>query len=288
MKATVLFNSRSGTALSVEDIAETLHTYGLEGCILELDGLQESRLLEAACHCDLFVAAGGDGTVNTTAQALYRSGSQAVLGLLPMGTGNDLARTLEIPGDLDTGVQVLARGRTRPLDAVRLDEDRIMVNQANGGFSGEVARAMDEETKGRWGPLAYLRASIDVLTDMPEYDVTLDLDGECLNARVVNLSVANARYSAAGVPVAPHADVTDGELDVVLFQAGMKRAILPLAPRILMGTHIDAEEVIYRRGKVLRLTSEPAMPFSVDGELNEEHPRRFEILPGQLRVRVPA
>ncbi len=288
MKTVVLLNSRSGGALSPEEVEASVSGCGLDTRVLPIEELEPDDLVALAADCDLLVAAGGDGTVNAAAQALYKADSKAVLGLLPLGTGNDLARTLEVPTGLEAAARVLVHGATQPLDVVLLDEDRIMINQANGGFSGTLAQTMDEKTKDRWGPLAYLRASVDVFTEMPEYEVELDIDGERLSTRLLNLSVANGRYSAGGVPVAPDADPSDGMFDVVLFQAAMKRAILPLAPRILMGTHVDTEEVIFRRGKLLRLHAEPTMPFSIDGELCDEHPSSFELLPGRLRVMVPA
>lgn len=288
MKSVILLNSGSGGALSPEEVEASVSGCGLDTRVLLIEDLEPDDLVELAADCDLLVAAGGDGTVNAAAQALYKAGGDAVLGLLPLGTGNDLARTLEIPTDLEGAARVLVHGSIQPLDVVLLDQERIMINQANGGFSGTLAQTMDEKTKGRWGPLAYLRASVDMFTEMPEYEVSLDLDGERLSTRVLNLSVANGRYSAGGVPVAPDADPSDGLFDIVLFQAAMKLAILPLAPRILRGTHLDAEEVIFRRGRVLRLRAEPTMPFSIDGELCDEHPSRFELLPGRLRVMVPA
>lgn len=294
LKYTVVLNSRSGTAASEDEVRAAFRAFGAECEIVPLSSTPNSRLDEVARRCDVLVAAGGDGTANTAAHVLVRSGSGAQLGLLPLGTANDLARSLDIPADLSESVEVLVTGQAAPLDVARVDEDRVMVNQANGGFGGTVAQELEEETKSRWGPLGYWRASVDVVQELPEYDVELVLDGERLSARALNMTVANGRYSGGGVPLAPEAEYADGLLDIVIVEGRGALGLLPLLPRVLVGRHLDAGGVIYRRAREVEFFSRPPMPFSVDGELSEEHPRmpevqmprKFEVLPGRLRVRV--
>ena len=289
MKVVVVFNSRSGTAAAEEEIERAFGMLGVECEVVPLSGEEsEGRACEAARRCDVFVAAGGDGTVNAAAAMLVESGSAAALGLLPMGTANDFRRTLGLPDGWRDCAEAIVRGRSVPLDVVGMEDGRIMVNQANGGVSGRVAQEIEAETKGRWGAFGYWRASLDVAQDMPEYEVTAVIDGERLQTTVLNFSVANARYSGGGVPVAPDASISDGEMDIVIVESRMRIALLPLLPRILSGNHLGTDGVIFRRAKKLEFYSLPDMPFSVDGELREDNPRRFEVFPGRLRVRVPA
>ncbi len=289
MRIAVLLNKRSGTAGTREEVIAAFHRLGAECEVLPFDGAEDlSRARAAAKWCDVFVAAGGDGTINTAATILVETESEAALGLMPMGTCNDLSRTLDIPAGMGESEDVIVNGRSVPLDLICMDGGRILVNQANGGLSGRIADELEPETKARWGPLGYWRASLDVLGDLPEYDVAMVIDGEKLQTRALNVSVANGRFSGGGVPVAPDADVSDGLMDVVIIESRMRLALLPLLPRILQGTHLDADGVIHHRASALELYSDPSMPFSIDGELEDENPRRFEVLPGRLKLRVPA
>lgn len=106
----------------------------------------EDRLATAAHACDVLVAVGGDGTINAAASILVGSGSAAALGIMPLGTCNDLAHRLGIECDLEASAGVIVRERTAALDVIRLDGGPICVNQANGGFSGAVA---DEVAEGK-------------------------------------------------------------------------------------------------------------------------------------------
>ncbi len=290
MRVAVMLNPRSGTAATENQVREAFGRHGVECEIVELEGAEEDkdRACEAVRRSDVLVAAGGDGTVNAAATVLYKANSGAELGVIPMGTANDLSRSLGLPADLDTCAAVIVYGRSVPIDLITLANGRVMINQANGGFSGTVAQELQEEMKSRWGPFAYLRASVDVFTEMPDYELTMVVDGERLQVQALNLSVANAQFSGGGVPVAPEADYSDGLMDIMIVESRLKLAMLPLIPRILTGTHLGAEGIVYRRAKSLHLFMDPPMPFSIDGEPNDEHPSHFEVEPGRLRVRVPA
>ena len=290
MKVAVLLNPRSGTARSEADVRAAFEGLGVECEIVPLAGAEgeDELFVDAARRCDVFVAAGGDGTVNTAATALLGAGGDAALGLLPMGTANDLSRTLGIPGGLADGARVVVHGRSVPIDTIEMADGRIVINQANGGFAGTIAQELEEETKSRWGQFGYWRAGIDVFQNLPAYEVTLVIDGERVRHNALNVTVANGRYSGGGVPVAPDAEYADGKMDVVIIERRMRVGLLPLLPRVLRGTHLDADGIIFRRAGRMEMFSRPDMPFSIDGELREEHPRRFEVCSGRLRIRIPA
>lgn len=190
--------------------------------------------------------------------------------------------------DLEASAGVIVRGRDAALDVIRLDDGTICVNQANGGFSGAVADEVEEEKQSLPGLLAYLTASAETLRERPEYELQLAIDGERLATRAFNVTVANARFSGGGVPTAPEADPSDGLMDIVMLEARSRLGVLALLPALRGGDLPDEDGVIYRRARHLELSSDPVMPFSVDGEPRDDHPRRFEVETGRLRVRVPA
>lgn len=287
MKIAVALNPRSGSATGEEEIRAAFNAFEVACVVVPLDEQAEERLIEAARTCDILVAAGGDGTVSTVADALVRSGGEAVLGVLALGTANDLGRSLGVPADLSEGVAIIVEGRTVPMDAIRLDDGRVFVNQANGGFGGGVAQQLEDDVKSRWGPLGYWRASVDAAQEMPEYAISLTVDGEPLQVSAMNVTVANARFGGGGVQLAPLAVLSDGKLDLVIMKSRAKLGLVSLIPRVLNATHGDLEDVISLQAQRVEFSATPEMPFSIDGEVTDEHPRLFEVLPGRLQVRAP-
>lgn len=290
MNVAVLLNPRSGTAASEAQVRAAYKQLGVECEIVPLTGARGDmeRAQEAAQRCDVLAAAGGDGTINAAATALVRSGSEAALGIMPLGTCNDFSRSLQLPPDITESVEVIVCGQSAPLDVICIEDGRVVINQANGGFSGVVAQELEENMKARWGSLGYWRAGLEALGEPTEYEVTAVIDGERMKVRAVNLTVANGRFSGGGVPVAPNADPSDGKMDIVILESRMRITMLPLIPRLLRGTHLESDGVVYRQATRMELFVRPDMPFSIDGEVEDEHPRRFEVLPGRLRVRVAA
>jgi diacylglycerol kinase (ATP) len=251
-----------------------------------------ARLASAAARegADLVVAAGGDGTVHEVVAGLLESSPPPALGLIPLGTGNDLARSLGIPADVEDAVEILRGGRRRKLDLVRAELDgeaQVCVNAAVGGFSGRVADNADADLKSRWGPLSYLRSALDAIGELEPWAVTIVLDGREHRLSALNVVIANGRYAGAGIPIAPRADPFDGLLDLaVVLEASLLR-LTRLAPTLLRGEDPGDDSFLTRAGRELTLEAERPMPFSVDGERVEVGRARFRLEPGAIEVIVP-
>ena len=239
---------------------------------------------------DTIIAAGGDGTLNEVLNGLGENLGDIRVGLVPLGTGNDFARSIGLPPDLDVALDLIRDGATRPLDLVRVtsDEVRYFANVSAGGFSGLVDEKLTPEMKKTWGPLAYLRSAAAALPELRAYRTTLALDNaESLTLDLYNVVVANGRYVGGGTLIAPEASVDDGLLDIILIQERSAAELALLAAQVAMGTHLSSDVVIFRRAAQLTVNSKPGMWFNVDGELVGNEPARFEILPRTLRFIVP-
>jgi diacylglycerol kinase (ATP) len=291
MRTWVIVNPNAGSVDDLSGIEEALGRLPDTSVKRTEEAGDAERLAREALDrgIERVVAAGGDGTLNEVVNGLSTDFGRACLGLLPLGTGNDFARTIGVPNDLEGALAVLEAGRMRTLDVARADvagRGRCFLNMAAGGFGGEVSeRASD--AKDRWGPLAYMRAAIGALPELKAFLTRIILNGaETLELETYNVVVSNARYVASGIPVAPRAVLDDGLLDVMIAPATTIPQLAVLVPAVLLGRHMDNDSLLFRKVTRVEIECDPPMAFNVDGELLGEGKARFEILPRALRMIV--
>jgi len=239
---------------------------------------------------DLIIAAGGDGTLNEVVNGIGENFEDGRVGLIPLGTGNDFARSIGVPTDLEKAIDLILAGTTRAVDLVRVtsDELRYFVNVSAGGFSGLVDEKLTPEMKKTWGPLAYLRSAAAAWPELRAYRTTLAFDDdESLMLELYNVVVANGRYVAGGTLIAPEAAIDDGLLDVVLIPKRPAPELAVAMAQVALGTHLSSKTIVFRRAAKLTVNSKPGMWFNVDGELVGNEPARFEIVPRALRFIAP-
>jgi diacylglycerol kinase (ATP) len=291
MKRCVIVNPIAGSIKGCEsalfaelgrlDPAEMKLTHGV--------GEAESHARAAVANgCDEIICAGGDGTLNEVVNGIADARERVRVGLIPLGTGNDFARSLEAPAKISENIDIIAAGATRALDLIRARSEnvRYFINVSAGGFSGLVDEKLTPELKKTWGPLAYIRGAAAALSELRGYRTSVQIDDEHLDVDLYNVVIANARYVAGGLPVAPEADVCDGKMDVVLVRVRPAAEMVLLAAQILRGKHLDQDAVIFERASRVRVESAPGMWFNVDGELIGNEPITFEVLPRALQFLV--
>jgi len=292
-RARVICNPTSGGgSYDPDEIREELE--GLEVDWVETKGPEEAIDAAQDWQEGLLIVAGGDGTINDVVNGLGRAGfpEGVTLGILPAGTGNDLAATLCIPEDPELAEDVILQNRERRLDVARVRSEgigeRFFINVATGGLGAEISDANDEELKERWGKLSYLRASLEVARNFEVRELTIYLDGEGHQVKAVNIAVGNCRYTGGGWPATPKANPEDGLLDVVVIETLGVADLLGLAPAVLDESgYLDREGVLFVRAKEIRIeTQPPGLEFTADGEVIGNEPAEFSILPKALKVIV--
>jgi diacylglycerol kinase (ATP) len=291
MKTRVIVNPKAGSVGEIEALKQTLEK--LPGATVDFTTKagDARRMARQALRsgAERIVAAGGDGTLNEVVDGMAADFGGARLGLIPLGTGNDFARSIDVPADLAGALAVLSQGRTRAVD-VGLGHfgklHRYFVNMSAGGFSGKVSEKAGE-AKDRWGPLAYLRAAIGTLPELEGFKARIQIDeSERLEVEIYNAVVSNGRYVAGGIPVAPQSSVDDGLLDLMLVPIATIPQIALLVPQVLLGLHTNSDLLLFRRASRIEIDSDPRMSFNVDGEVIGDEPARFEVLPRALEVIV--
>jgi diacylglycerol kinase (ATP) len=292
MRTCVILNARAGSAEAATDlradlasrpdidVCEPTSAADVRACV--------ARALEAGC--DTVVAAGGDGTVHTVVNALAADLDRARLAVLPLGTGNDLCRTLAVPFDPLAALALLDTGSERRIDLVRVDtagRSLWCANVAAGGFTGQMQEQLTDDVKALWGPLAYLRGAVGVLPNLTGYQTTLRLDdGVVERIDALNVLVANGRTAGGGLQVAPLANPEDGLLDVVTVFYRPLLELTGVAALLLAGDYLRSDYVIHQRARRVQVVSTPGMWFSIDGELLSNESITFTVRPRALRVLV--
>ena len=237
--------------------------------------------------CDYVIAAGGDGTLNEVINGIAtpRHMPGVCVGIVPLGTANDFARSIGLPASVEDNIDILRAKQTDPIDLVRVTSDRTryFVNVSAGGFSGLVDEKLTPEIKSTWGPLAYLRSAAAALPELHAYHTTIVFDDvERLMIELYNIIITNGQFVAGGLPIARRADLRDGLLDVVLVPKRPPAKMVLLAAEMLLGNHLSSNAVIFRRAKKISVRSQPGMWFNVDGELVGNEPAIFQIVPRGL------
>jgi len=292
-RARVICNPASGGGCDPGAVREALGD-GLDIEWIDTEGSGDARKAAREWDEGLLIVVGGDGTVNEVVNGLGKAGfpEDVTLAVLPMGTGNDLAATLAIPDRLEGAEEVIRESRIRTLDVARVRSEGVgehfFINVATGGFGAETSSLADEELKGRWGKLAYFRASLEKARDFDVREVRVILDGEERVLRAVNVAVGNCRYAGGGWPAAPRANPEDGLLDLVIVEDVGLKGTLALAPAALARSdYLGKEGVFYGRAKKIRVETQPGgLAFTADGELIGDEPVEFEVIPHTLKVVV--
>jgi YegS/Rv2252/BmrU family lipid kinase len=240
------------------------------------------------------VAVGGDGTLNEVANAA--AGRNVELVTIPLGTGMDFVRTYGIPKKFDDAVRVAIEGKTRTIDAGRVryrtwqgtEAERWFANVGSVGMSGAVAQRANGMSKALGGKLTFFYALTRVFLEWENTEVIVRLDEGERRGRMHDVILANGVWHGGGMMLAPDASPDDGLFDVILIGDIGKLDFLTTAPKIYKGKHVTHPKVEVVRSSRVEIDAGEHLPIEVEGEQIGSTPATFEVVPGALRLRVPA
>lgn len=268
------------------EVLARLRSAGVEPELAYPESYEDSRrlLLTRAPDFDEVVLGGGDGTLSRALPDLLRCGRP--LGILPLGTANDLARSIGIPAELGAAAELIAEGPVHRIDLGRVN-GHYFLNAASIGVGVAVNRHLSPELKRRWRGLSYGRAMLEALREARPFTAEIDCDGQRQLAPSIQITVGNGRYYGGGMAVHADAAVDDGRLDVYSIRPQRAWRFWTLLPALRRGRQGRRADVDLCRGRrVVVRTSRPRM-ISADGELVSRTPALFEVVPAILPVRVP-
>jgi YegS/Rv2252/BmrU family lipid kinase len=237
-----------------------------------------------ASRIDMVIMAGGDGTLHLAADALVGSGLP--LGVLPLGTANDLASSLDIPTSIEDACDVIARGHVTSIDMGWVN-GACFFNAANIGFAVELTRHLSASTKGRWGVAGYGVAALGALRARRAFDAEIVHQGRTICLRSMHITVGNGRYHGGAIKVAQDAALDDHLLHLYSVRPVGILGLLGVVPALLRGEQRASDKVDTLDALALEIRTEKPMKVIADGELTTHTPARFRLLPGALSVFAP-
>jgi diacylglycerol kinase (ATP) len=246
-----------------------------------------TELARRACEekPELIVSAGGDGTHHYVINGLF--GSEIPLGLLPMGTGSDLAKGLGMPTDVQAAAAALLRGQVREIDVARAGTT-IYGCIAGVGFDSTVTRYANEHARWLGGSLAYTWSLLCCMREYRPQQLEIIADGESFRGEVLFAVVGNNASYGGGIRLAPRAVLDDGMLDICIVPYMNRLELLRWVPRAYRGEHLNHPRIKYFQARKITLHATSRMELFGDGEFLQELPASIEVVPHALRVIAPA
>lgn len=297
MKTVLLLNESAGSAGSSGEVAQRrARELGWDVCAMgEGHASREARRLAERGY-DLVVAGGGDGTIRAVVQGLCDASRKAALGVLPLGTGNDLARALRMPLDVEPAFEVFARAiadeRLGALDVLELAHGgtrSVCANSVNGGIAPLIREQLNPELKARLGPLAFVWAALGSLGQVSRWPIRYRIDGGPIRSdEFVAFVIANGSSVGGGAQVAPVAELDDGLFDLVVIHAEASITELTVAAiQAKFGDIFRSDCVEHVRGSHIEILEQPDdLAFTADGEAVKGALQSARVLPSALRVVV--
>ncbi len=270
----------------MDDARTALESVGLTVKALRTESRNQLTplIVEHAGEVDAVVAAGGDGTMNAAADGVLASGLP--LGILPMGTANDLARTLHIPADLAAAAGVIAAGKRKRIDVGEVNEQAFF-NVASIGLSAELAGDLTPERKKRFGRLAYAVTALKVLLKARPFRATIVTKSGTTMVSTMQIAVGNGKYYGGGMAVEADACIADGHLDLYSLEVKRVWKLALLAKSFRQGSHGLWREVRTEKCTEFEIRTRKPMPVNTDGDLVTFTPARFTVRPAAIEVFAP-
>ncbi|HEV7344374.1 MAG TPA: lipid kinase [Devosia sp.] len=279
-------NSRRGSA-ALEPVLDRLQAGGIDATMERFDTPDEvsADIARRRHEADLVIVCGGDGTVNAAAKGILETGLP--MGIMPMGTANDLARTLGISEDLTKAVDVIVAGHTSRVDLGEVNGHPFF-NVASLGLSVDLAKGLTPEAKRRWGKLGYSLAALKVLLRAKPFRAEIISDAGRVKVKTLQIAVGNGVHYGGGTVIHSDATIEDGHLDLYSLELKNVWKFGLMLGAFRRGEHGAWDEVRTAKSTEFDIRTKEPMPINTDGDLVTETPAHFVIRPKAVTVFSPA
>lgn len=291
-RACLILNRKHATRPPVEDAVRALRSSGFDVSVrIPWDQAAVPSVLDEAVRAGAtrIIAGGGDGTINGLVNAMltaeWPTDPCPELGVLPLGTANDFAKTLELPVmDLTACLRRACEAEARAVDVGKAN-DRYFINVASGGFGAQVTATTPPQVKKVLGGAAYALTGLATAMGLQPYRGSISVDGgDPVEGEMLLMAVGNARYAGGGFTVAPHASIEDGLLDVAILAHDEDFSVLRLASEFGAFEEGEGRYLYARQMETCTLEFDQTVHFNLDGEPYPVRRVDFSVLPGRLKL----
>ncbi len=236
---------------------------------------------------DFVILSGGDGTLHTTINFFLKNNYQIPIGIIPAGTCNDFASSLQIPTSLEDCLKVIFEGKTRAVDLGLLNDEHYFLNTCAGGLFAEVSFSTNDDLKRNFGPLAYYLKALGEVAYKKAFPLKITTERKCLKVKSLLFCILNGTHGAGFTNLIKDADISDGLMDIIIIKDCYPLDLATLFFRVLSQEALDTRHVMRLRASECLIEGPRDVYLSVDGEKGPPLPSRVKFLHQALKVFVP-
>jgi len=280
-------NSRNGKDADIDEGIELLRNAGTEVISKTINQTDTATRLIEEFHeeIQLVIIGGGDGTINSALPALHQF--NVPFAILPLGTANDLARTLDIPTDIEGAFNVIYENHYRRIN-LGIVNDHYFLNVAHIGLGVKVTEELTPDLKRRWGVLSYLKAVLSAFKQNKRFYLNIQKDGKSCSMKSIQVAVGNGRYYGGGNVIDEDSEIDDGLLRLYSLYPLTFWQLLTCAPLLRFGKHKRTPNTFTMSGQEIQISTQPPLEIHADGEQVSRTPAVFKVIPEALSVICPA
>ncbi|MEX0615612.1 MAG: lipid kinase [Methylophaga sp.] len=278
-------HSRNGQAEALEEAVRLLEAAGIEVSVCESES--ESHLVslieEYEREDGIVILAGGDGTISSALEAIYTC--QRTLAILPMGTANDLARSIGVPEDLLAAAQVIVHDRRERISLGRVNK-QFFINVAHVGLGVDVTRELTADSKKFFGVFAYLGAFLRAIKRNKSFKVHIKAGDWHCSTKVIHLAVGNGRFYGGGNIVDERSTLLDAQLNLFFIKPQRWWQLLLLGPSLRNGVLHKTDRIVRKASETFSIQTSKPRALEADGEAKTTTPAEFAVIPKAIEAIV--
>lgn len=279
-------HSRNGQVEALDEAVQLLEASGIEVNVCESES--ESHLVslieEYEREDGIVIIGGGDGTISSALQPLHNC--KRTLAIFPMGTANDLARSLGVPENLSEAAQVIVDGRREQISLAKVNNEHYFINVAHIGLGVDVTRELTSDSKKFFGIFAYLGAFLKAIKRNKSFKVHIKTDDWQISTRVIHLAVGNGRFYGGGNIVDQRSTLLDGQLNLFFIKPQRWWQLLLLGPSLRNGALDTTDRIVRKASEKFSIQTSKPKELEADGEFKTTTPVEFEVIPKAIEAIV--
>lgn len=291
-RAVFLYNPSSGDHSIPSKLNHILGRFQAEEILLQpfrIDGYCEETLIEVLRSSDFnfAVVSGGDGTLNHIANIVLKNAIPLPLGIIPGGTCNDFARSLNIPSNIDGCLDIILRGQISDVDVGLINDESYFIGTCAGGLFVEASFTTDSELKRNFGPFAYYLKALSEVGNIRSFKIKIRSEKEIVEVKAILFLILNGKNAGGFNEVLKEADISDGMMDIVIIKNCSHIDLASLFFKVLSRDSINNRNVQILRTSQCEIEASENISLSVDGEKGPPLPIKVKFVNKTLRVFVP-